>query len=341
MNKMNKEVLEQLLKNLAANVGYDLIPNPFEIPFAESSIENLPDAERLFWPVPASVLNDKEHLEFRKLCVKADVIDTVCVTQYAWPTEDEDKLAILLIDMSRRRRGCIKFVDAAKWNISEDNDMAAVCNLLIHDLFPGEELLAFQMGEDCMDVELDQAWNEQVCICAACDVENELESLHPNDYLYNLYSSAECNLCCVGEVLDIECPVDREQVAELKSPAILISVVGKLSPQIIEPGMDVKGIDFENKMLLAKEPYSRNGEFDFDHDLFCIEDEKIDFNVVLQQLKSEEVLRQLPITRRITYWDMCRVLLNTNGLYVKNNSKDGSNSAQKESDESEKTSEKS
>lgn len=337
MNKINKEELEQLLKNLAANVGYDLIPNPFDTTFEEKNAEALPDVERLFWPVPASVLNDKEHLEFRKLCVKADVIDTVCVTQYAWSTEDEDKLAILLIDMSRRRRGCIKFVDAAMWNIYEDNGMAAVCNLLIHDLFPGEDLLAFQLDYDDMDVELDQAWNEQVCIYAACEV----ESLHPNDYLYKLYSSAECNLCCVGEVLDIEYPVDREQVAELKSPAILISVVGKLSPQIIEPGMDVKGIDFENKMLLAKEPYSRNGEFDFDHDFFCIEDEKIDFNVVLQQLKSEEVLRQLPITRRITYWDMCRVLLNTNGLYVKNNSKDGSNSTQKESDESEKTSEKS
>ena len=335
MNKMNKEVLEQLLKNLAANVGYDLIPNPFEIPFAESSIETLPDAERLFWPVPASVLNDKEHLEFRKLCVKADVIDTVCVTQYAWPTEDEDKLAILLIDMSRRRRGSIKFVDAAKWNISEDNGMAAVCNLLIHDLFPGEDLLAFQMGEDCMDVELDQAWNEQVCICAACDVENELESLHPNDYLYNLYSSVDGESCRVCDVFGIEYPVVREQVSQLTRPAILLSVIGKLSPQIIEPGMDVKAIDFENKMLLADEPFEHFKIFS------TLVDSEIDFKCALQQLESEEVLRQLPITRRITYWNMCRVLLNTNGLYVKNNSKEGSNSTQKESDESEKTSEKS
>ena len=33
MSKMNIEVMEQLLKDLAANVGYELIPNPFDTPF--------------------------------------------------------------------------------------------------------------------------------------------------------------------------------------------------------------------------------------------------------------------------------------------------------------------
>ena len=61
MNKMNIEVKEQLLKDLAANVGYDLIPAPFNTPFEEASIEGLPDSKQFFWPVPSSVLNDKEH----------------------------------------------------------------------------------------------------------------------------------------------------------------------------------------------------------------------------------------------------------------------------------------
>lgn len=325
MSNKSIEELEQLLKNLAANVAYDLIPNPFDTPFAEESIEGLPDRERLFWTVPASVLNDKEHAEFRKSCVDADVIDAVCVTQYAWPTEDEDKLAILLIDMSRRRRGSIKFVDAAKWDITEEYDMAAVCDLLIHDLFPGEDLLAFQMGEDLMDEDLDQAWNEQVCIYAACEV----ESLHPNDYLFKLNIGEDEVPCRVVDVFDVEYPVDRDRVVDLTRPAILISVVGKLSPQIIEPGMDVKGIDFENKMLLANEPLKL-----FGRGISYFDDEVIDYNCALLQLKSEEVLRQLPITRRITSWDMCRVLLNRKGLYSRIEPKANSESAQDEIDES-------
>ena len=80
MSKMNIEVMEQLLKDLAANVGYELIPNPFDTPFEEASIEGLPDSKQFFWPVPTSALNDKEHEEFRKMCVEADIIDTVCTT---------------------------------------------------------------------------------------------------------------------------------------------------------------------------------------------------------------------------------------------------------------------
>ena len=124
MSKMNIEVMEQLLKDLAANVGYELIPNPFDTPFEEASIEGLPDSKQFFWPVPSSVLNDKEHEEFRKMCVEADIIDTVCTTSFPWPSDENAHVAILLIDVSRRRRGSIKFVHADEWDISKDSDMA-------------------------------------------------------------------------------------------------------------------------------------------------------------------------------------------------------------------------
>ena len=65
MNKINKEEIEQLLKDLAANVGYVLISEPFDTPFNETSIERLPDSKQLFWSVPASVLDDKENMKFR------------------------------------------------------------------------------------------------------------------------------------------------------------------------------------------------------------------------------------------------------------------------------------
>ena len=71
---MNIEVMEQLLKDLAANVGYDLIPSPFDTPFVEASVEGLPDSKQFFWTVPASVLNSKEQEEFRKMCIEADII---------------------------------------------------------------------------------------------------------------------------------------------------------------------------------------------------------------------------------------------------------------------------
>ena len=121
MSKMNIEAMEQLLKDLAANVGYDLIPAPFDTPFEEASIEGLPDSKQFFWPVPTSVLNDKGHEEFRKMCVEADIIDTVCTTSFPWPSDENAHVAILLIDVTRRRRGSIKFVHADEWDISKDS----------------------------------------------------------------------------------------------------------------------------------------------------------------------------------------------------------------------------
>jgi hypothetical protein len=294
MSKMNVEVMEQLLKDLAANVGYDLIPAPFDTPFEEASIERLTDSKQFFWTVPASVLNNKEHEDFRKMCIEADIIDTVCTTSFSWPSDEGDHVVILLIDVTRRRRGSIKFVDATAWDISDETDMAAVCNMLIHDLFPGEHLLAFQMNEDAMDEGLDDCWNEQVCIYAACDV----NSLHPNDYLHKL-GYGKAGMCLVADVFDIRFPITAKDIAELNKPAILLSTTGKLSPQIIEPEKDVKNI-FDDKMLLVP-----NDGY------------QVDFEFALQLFGKEEVLRQLPITRKITLNDMWRVQLEQSGLYKK------------------------
>ena len=289
---MNIEVKEQLLKDLAANVGYDLIPAPFDTPFVEASVEGLPDSKQFFWPVPASVLNDKEHEEFRKMCVEADIIDTVCTTSLPWPSDENDHVAILLIDVTRRRRGCIKFVHADEWDISKDSDMAGVCNMLIHDLFPGQNMLAFQMNEDQMDIWLDEAWNHQVCVCATCDV----DSLFPKDYLYKAGIPDDDNVCLASEVFDIRYPVSAEDIAELEGTAILLSTRGLLCPQLVRPKEDVPSLD--NKMLLVPEAGYH-----------------VDFTVALQQFCKEDVLRQLPISRRITVGDIWRLKLNCSGLY--------------------------
>lgn len=295
MSNTNIGVMEQLLKDLAANVGYDLIPAPFDTPFEEASLEELPDSKQFFWTVPASVLNSKEHEDFRMMCIEADIIDTVCITSFPWPSGEDDHVAILMIDVTRRRRGSIKFVDASAWDISEETDMAAVCNMLIHDLFPGEHLLAFQMNEDAMDEGLNDCWNEQVCIFAACDV----DSLHPKDYLLKL-GYGNTGMCIVADVFDIRCPVAAKDIAGLSNPAILISTIGKLNPQIIEPGKEVNAT-LDDKMLLI--PYVGY---------------QVDFDYALQVFGKEEVLRQLPITRRITLNDMCRVQLEESGLYTIN-----------------------
>ena len=292
---MNIEVMEQLLKDLAANVGYDLISTPFDTPFAEASIEGLPDSKQFFWPVPASILNDKEHEGFRKMCIDADIIDTVCTTSFPWPNDEEDSVAIIMIDVTRRRRGSIKFVYANDWEIAHDIDMAAVCNLLIHDLFPGEQLLAFQMDEDTMDEELDAKWNKQVCIFAACDV----KSLLPSDYLNKPGSCDEEGMCSVGEVFDILYPISSKDILELKTSAILISTTGNLSPQIVKSEDNWHDISLDDKMLLVPE-----------------DGYKVDYNFALQQFSKEEILRQLPITRRITWNDMLRVQIERNGLYT-------------------------
>ena len=294
MSKMNIEVMEQLLKDLAANVGYELIPNPFDTPFEEASIEGLPDSKQFFWPVPSSVLNDKEHEEFRKMCVEADIIDTVCTTSFPWPSDENAHVAILLIDVTRRRRGSIKFVHADEWDISKDTHMAGVCNMLIHDLFPGEHLLAFQMNEDQMDIWLDEPWSHQVCVCAACDV----DSLLPKDYLYEvgIPDNDTEEVCLASEVFDIRYPISAKDITELKGTAILISTRGLLRPQLVTPGEDVSSLD--DKMLLVPETGYN-----------------VDFAVTLQQLTKEDVLRQLPISRRITVSDMWRLKLNRIGLF--------------------------
>ena len=297
MSKTNIEVMEQQLKDLAANVGYDLIPAPFDTPFEEASIEGLPDSKQFFWPVSTSVLNDKEHEEFRKMCVEADIIDTVCTTSFPWPSDENAHVAILLIDVTRRRRGCIKFVHADEWDISKDSDMAGVCNMLIHDLFPGEDLLAFQMNEDQMDIWLDEQWSHQVCALAARDI----KSLLPSDYLYKpgLYECDEDGTCLLSEVFDIRYPISPKDIVELKKPAVLLSVIGKLCPQIVEKGKDIRDISLDNMMLLIPE-----------------DDYIVDINSALQQFSKEEVLRQLPITRRISWNDMWRVQLDKNGLFT-------------------------
>lgn len=292
---MNNEVMEQLLKDLAANVGYDLIPSPFDTPFAEASLEGLPESKQFFWTVPASVLNSKEQEEFRETCIEADIIDTICTTSLLWPDDDNDRVAILLIDVTRKRRGSIKFVDASAWNIYEETDMAAVCNLLIHDLFPGEYHLAFQMNEDAMDEGLDNCWNEQVCIYPACDV----NSLHPNDYLHKLGYGEE-GMCLISDVFDIHYPIAAKDVAGLNKPAILLSTIGKLTPQVIKSGDDVHNTSLNDKMLLVPD-----------------DDYQVDFDVAIKLLEKEEILRQLPITRKITWNDMWRVQIERSGLYSK------------------------
>lgn len=294
MSKMNIEVMELLLKDLAANVGYDLIPSPFDTPFVEASVEGLPDSKQFFWTVPASILNSKEQEEFRKMCIEADIIDTVCTTSLSWPTDENERVAILLIDVTRRRRGSIKFVDASAWNISEETDMAAVCNLLIHDMFPGEYHLAFQMIEDVMDEGLDDCWNEQVCIYPACDV----NSLHPNDYLHKLGYGGE-GMCLISDVFDILYPIAAKDVAGLNKPAILLSTIGKLTPQVIRSSDDVNNTSLDDKMLLVP-----NDGY------------QVDYDVAIKLFEKEEILRQLPITRRITWNDMWRVQIERSGLYT-------------------------
>lgn len=301
MSKMNIEVMEQLLKDLAANVGYDLIPKPFDTPFVEASIEGLPDSKQFFWTVPASVLNNKEQEEFRKMCIKADIIDTVCATSLPWPIDEKDRVVILLIDVTRRRRGSIKFVDASAWDrLPDEIDMAAICNLLIHDLFPGENHLAFQMHPDAMDLGLDDCWNEQVCIYPACDV----KSLHPTDYLHKL-GYDKVGMCLIADVFDIRYPIATKDIAKLNKPAILLSTIGKLFPQIIGADEDAHNISLDDKMLLVP-----NDGY------------QVDFDFALQLFQKEEILRQLPITRRITGSDMWRVQIERSGLYL-NESIDG------------------
>lgn len=294
MSKMNIEEMKQLLTDLAANIGYELPPAPFDVPFEEESIELLPDCKQFIWTVPTSVLNNKDHESFRRTCIESDIIDTVCTTSFPWPSDKKDRVAILLIDVTRRRRGSIKFVDASSFNVDDDVFMAVVCNMLVHDLYPGGDLLAFPVDGDTQDFWLDYPWNEQVCIYGARDI----HSLHPSDYIHKLRCGKK-GLCLLSEVFDIYDQLSSKVIAGLSKDAILLSTWGELSPQIIKPGQDMKIISMEDKMLLVPE----DGYI-------------VNYDFALQLLQKEEVLRQLPITRRITLNDLWRVVIDPSGLYT-------------------------
>jgi len=303
MSKMNIEVMEQLLKDLAANVGYDLIPAPFDTPFELASTKGLLDSKQFFWPVPASVLNDKEHERFRKLCVEADIIDTVCTTSLPWPTDEKDRVAILLIDVTHRRRGSIKFVDASAWDrLPDETDMAAISNFLIHDLFPGEDLLAFQMNEDAMDLGVDDRWDEQVRLVSSCKVSS---SLSLQDYLPRPIAQLGFKYERLDEIFVITDLVRVEIVKyldnkffndfndvlprdfvlldnnllELKVPAITVSVYGNFQPQKINPDATSGMVDLNEKIVLIPKSYISNLP---------------DLDYLVEQLCKESTLRQLP-----------------------------------------------
>ena len=297
MSNTNMEVIEQLLKDLAANIGYDLIPAPFDTPFEEASIERLTGSKQFFWTVPASVLNSKEHEDFRKMCIEADIIDTVCTTSFPWPFDEGNHVTILMIDVTRRRRGSIKFVDASAWDISDETDMAAVCNMLIHDLFPGEDLLAFQMNEDVMDFELDDCWDEQVRLVPARRIDS---SLLPQDYLPKPVAQPGfkyVRLDGIFDIIDLDSAkivknlqesdtfkselfgyILHDNILELSVPAITISAYGNLRPQKVLPKATPVVINLNENIVLIPHSYIPS----------------IDLDYLVEQLSKESTLRQLP-----------------------------------------------
>ena len=296
MNKINKEEIEQLLKDLAANVGYVLISEPFDTPFNETSIERLPDSKQLFWSVPASVLNNKENMKFRTMCIDADIIDTVCITSFPWPSDEENQVAIILVDLTRRRRGSVKFIDASRWNIAEETDMAAVCNMLIHDLFPGENLLAFKMNEDIMDTKVDDRWDEQVRLVSSMNIKS---SLSPQDYILKPVAQKGFKYVRLDEVFNIMdlsgshtetilhekygIPTNSEYIIhsdmlELTVPAIVVSAYGNLQPQKVIPKGNSVSVDLNEKIALIPMWWAND----------------IDLDYLVEYLNKESTLRQLP-----------------------------------------------
>jgi hypothetical protein len=309
MNKMNKNEIEQLLKDLSANVGYVLISAPFDTPFNKTSIERLPDSKQLFWTVPASVLNDKEHEQFRVMCINADIIDTVCMTSFPWPYNEEDQVAIILVDLTCRRRGCIKFVDASRWNIADETGMAAVCNMLIHDLFPGEDFLAFQMTKDVMDEDVDERWDEQVRLVSAFHINS---SLAPQNYIlkpvarqgfvykrldeiFNIIDLAGANFATKIQT-SIGGYIGHNDMLELTVPSIVVSAFGDLQPQKVIPNGNSVNVDLNEKIALI--PWLSND---------------IDLDYLVEQLSKESTLRQLPFlpypNARLDEMQLWRVLI--------------------------------
>lgn len=309
MNKMNKNEIEQLLKDLSANVGYVLISAPFDTPFNKTSIERLPDSKQLFWTIPASVLNDKEHEQFRVMCINADIIDTVCMTSFPWPYNEEDQVAIILVDLTCRRRGCIKFVDASRWNIADETGMAAVCNMLIHDLFPGEDFLAFQMAEDVMDEDVDERWDEQVRLVSALHINS---SLAPQNYIlkpvarqgfvykrldeiFNIIDLAGANFATKIQT-SIGGYIGHNDMLELTVPSIVVSAFGDLQPQKVIPNGNSVNVDLNEKIALI--PWLSND---------------IDLDYLVEQLSKESTLRQLPFlpypNARLDEMQLWRVLI--------------------------------
>ena len=293
MTKTNTEVMEKLLKNLAANIGYELIPTPFGTPFEEASLETLPDAKQFVWSVPASVLSDDAHKDFRKMWIDADLIDTVAELSWAWPSDENDRIAIMLIDITRSRRGTVKFVDATDWDIEKDEDMAGVCNMLIHDLYPGEDLLAFDVYEDTKDEGLDEPWNEQVCILAARDI----DSLLPSSYIFKLEQQAGSDI--LGGLFDIKASMTKDTTIKLEKSAIVISTMGKLNPMKIEYKGEPISLSLKDKMVLIPKV-----------------DDCYDLDRVVEMFAKEEVLRQLPISRRINWNDMFNLKINYSGFLI-------------------------
>lgn len=298
MSKMNNEVMEQLLKDLAANIGYELIPNPFGTPFEEASLVTLPDDKQFVWPIPASVLNDEEHKDFRKMWIDADLIDTVAELSWAWPSNENDRMCILLIDISRSRRGTVKFLDATDWDINKNEHMAGVCNLLIHDLFPGDDLLAFEVNEDTMDLWLDEPWNEQVCILAARDIESLLPSSYifkPSSYIFKNKYRTDSDV--LGGFFDIKPHTIEGTTINLEKSAVVVSTIGKLNPSKIEYKGEPITLSLKDKMVLIPDV-----------------DDCYDLDRVVEMFTKEEVLRQLPIYRRINWYDMFNLMVNYSGF---------------------------
>ncbi len=292
MSKMNVKVMELLLKKLASNVGYDLIAAPFDTPFKQESIKTLPAGNQIFWTMPTSVLASQEYEDFRSLCVNSDIIDTVCTTSLSWPMEDSDNVAILMIDIRRRRRGCIKLVDASSWDITDKTDMAAVCNMLIHDIFPGEKLLAFQMNEDAMDEDLDNRWNDQVRLLSAREFDG---SLLPRHYMPMPVAQKGFKYVRLDElfriddlkgartVANMQSSLDHDFILhghhiELKVPAVIVPARGDLQPLKMVPGDAPLMIDLTDKIVMI--PHSFGPQIDLDY--------------AVEQLGRESTLRQLP-----------------------------------------------